>query len=155
MYLIPSSLFDQSYDIVQVSDVGPEHLVMFNHLLDPKNEHLFNFDDMYVNLIQYSTVDVQNVSLIPSDNPFTIREGTQRIVRCVVNQNAVPPPTITWYLESTDITIADTDNTNFTITGNKADNTKILQCRAANNNKPEKTASTTLNVECKCLFGNN
>lgn len=103
-------------------------------------------------MIPYSTVDVQNVSLFPNENPFTISEGTQKVVRCVVNENAVPPPTITWYLQSTIITIADTDKTNYTITGNRADNTKTLQCRAANNGNTGKTASTTLNVECKWVF---
>lgn len=107
---------------------------------------------MFIHLIQYSTVDVQNVSLMPSDNPFTITEGTQRVVRCVVNENAVPPPTIAWYLESTYISIADADKTNYNITGIRADNTKTLQCRAANNEKPAKTANTTLNVECKWVL---
>ena len=51
-----------------------------------------------------NTVDVHNVSLVPSDNPLTIWEGTQIEVQCVVNSNAVPTPTITWYLGSTNIT---------------------------------------------------
>lgn len=88
--------------------------------------------------------------MLSNDNPLTIREGTQRKLRCVVNSNAVPAPTITWYLVSTDITsIVGTDTTLIIITGNKEDNTKTLQCRASNNNKPPKTASTMLNVECK------
>lgn len=95
-------------------------------------------------------VDVRNVSLNPNDNPWTIRKDSQRKVRCVVNSSAFPPPTITWYLGPTNITyMAGTDTTSITITGNRADNTKTLQCRATNNNTPPKTASTTLNVECK------
>lgn len=105
-------------------------------------------------LILYSTVDVFNVSLIPIDNPLTIREGTQKNVRCIVNSNAAPAPTITWYLGSTDITSrAGTNASSITLMGNRTDNTKTLQCRATNNNnKPPKTARTTLNVECKYSF---
>lgn len=100
--------------------------------------------------INWFTVNVRNVSLIPSDNPLAIKEGTQREVRCVVNSNAVPAPTITWYLGSTNITyVAGTDTTFITLTGTRTDNMKTLQCRAINNNKSPKTASTTLNVECK------
>lgn len=105
--------------------------------------------------MDFCTVDVHNVSLIPNDNPLTIREGNQTEVRCVVNSNALPAPTITWYLGSTDITnIAGTDTTSITITGNRMNNTNMLICRAENNNKT-KTANTTLNVECKlCMFYN-
>lgn len=103
-------------------------------------------DICFCNLI----VDVNNVSMIPTDNPLTIREGTQREVRCVVNSNAVPAPNITWYLGLTDITnTTGTDKTSINITGNREDNKKTLQCRASNNNKTTRTANTMLNVECK------
>uniref|UniRef100_A0A8W8P1S0 Uncharacterized protein n=1 Tax=Magallana gigas TaxID=29159 RepID=A0A8W8P1S0_MAGGI len=75
-------------------------------------------------------------------------EGNQISVRCAVNSNAFPAPTLTWHRGSTDVTkrtgafIYD-----ITITGDRTDNTKTLECRATNNNKPPKTASTTLNVE--------
>uniref|UniRef100_K1R1Q4 Cell adhesion molecule 4 n=1 Tax=Magallana gigas TaxID=29159 RepID=K1R1Q4_MAGGI len=94
-------------------------------------------------------VDIHNVTLIPSANPLTIQEDTQLEVRCVVNSNAAPAPTITWYLESANITsIAVTNTTFITLTGNRTNNNKTLQCRATNNNnKPPKTANTTLNVE--------
>lgn len=96
------------------------------------------------------TVDVYNVSISPSDNPLTIRESTQMEVRCVVNSNAVPAPNITWYLGSTDITfMAGTDTTSITITGNRTDNKKSLECRVSNSNTPPKTTNNTLNVECK------
>lgn len=88
--------------------------------------------------------------MIPSVNSLALREGTQKEVRCVFNSDAVPAPTITWYLEFADITsMAETDTTSITVTGNRTDNTETLQCRATNNNKPPKTASLTLNVECK------
>lgn len=88
--------------------------------------------------------------MLSSDNPLILREGKRREVRCVVNSNAVPAPTITWYLGSTNITsIAGTDTTSITLMGSRADNAKTLQCRATNNNKPQKIASTVLNVECK------
>lgn len=88
--------------------------------------------------------------MLSSDNPLILREGKRREVRCVVNSNAVPAPTITWYLGSTNITsIAGTDTTSITLMGNRADNAKTLQCKATNNNKPQKIASTVLNVECK------
>lgn len=98
------------------------------------------------------TVDVQNISISPSDNPLTFREGTQMEVRCVVNSNAVPAPNITWSLGSTYITsIAGTYTTSITLTGNRTDNNKTLQCRATNNNKTPKTASTVLNIECEYI----
>lgn len=98
-------------------------------------------------------VDVNNVSMIPTDNPMTIREGAQREFRCVVNSNAVPAPNFNWYLDSTDITSrAGTDTTSIIITGNRTDNTKMIECRATNNNKFPKTASTILNIECKFGF---
>lgn len=87
--------------------------------------------------------------MIPADNPLTIREGTKRDIRCVVNRNAVPAPNINWYLDSSDITSRAVTNTTAIITGNRADNTKTLQCTATNNNKFPKTASTILNIECK------
>lgn len=92
--------------------------------------------------------------MIPSANPLTIQEDTQLEVRCVVNSNAAPAPTITWYLESANITsIAVTNTTFITLTGNRTNNNKTLQCRATNNNnKPPKTANTTLNVECKFIL---
>uniref|UniRef100_K1S1L6 Hemicentin-1 n=1 Tax=Magallana gigas TaxID=29159 RepID=K1S1L6_MAGGI len=75
-------------------------------------------------------------------------EGNREKVRCVVNSNAVPAPTITWYLGSRDITSkVGTDTTSITLTGNRTDNTKTLECRATNNNRPLMTASLTLNVE--------
>lgn len=93
-------------------------------------------------------VNVYNVTLIPSDNPLTIREGTQRGVWCVVNSNADPAPNITWYLGSTDITSTAVINTTFiTLIGNRIDNTKTLQCRATNTNNPPKIKITTINVE--------
>lgn len=82
---------------------------------------------------------------------MTIREGTQISIQCAINSNAVPAPNITWYLGFTDITKrAGAVISYITIKGNRTDNTKTLQCTATNNNKPPKTASTTLNVECKC-----
>lgn len=101
-------------------------------------------------MFSYIIVAVHNVSLIPSDNPLTINEGNQEKVRCVVNSNAVPAPTITWYLGSRDITSrVGTDTTSIFLTGNRTDNTKTLECKATNSNKPPMTASLTLNVECK------
>lgn len=88
--------------------------------------------------------------MIPNVSLLIIKEGTEKEVRCEVNSDAVPAPTITWYVGSANITsMAKTDTTSITVTGNRTDNTKTLQCRATNNNKPPKTASTTLNVECK------
>ena len=109
---------------------------------------------IHVNIfLSNRTVDVQNVSLIPSDNPLTLAEGVQKMVRCVVNSNAVPAPTITWYLGSTDITnMAGTDVSVIIITGNRNHNNKTLECKATNNNKPSKTGATTLNVECRFLL---
>nr|XP_022303134.1 titin-like isoform X2 [Crassostrea virginica] len=92
-------------------------------------------------------IDVHNVSMIPSDNPLTLIEGTKREIRCVVNINAVPPPTFTWYLGSKDISSSvGTDAASINITGKKVDNAKTLQCRASNNNKAPKSSSTMLNV---------
>lgn len=101
-------------------------------------------------MTNWFTVDVYNVSMLSSDNPLTLREGNRREVRCVVNSNAVPAPTISWHLGSINITSrAGTDTTLIMITGNRTDNGKALECRASNNNKQPKTASTVLNVECK------
>lgn len=98
-------------------------------------------------------VDVNNVSMIPADNPLIVREGAQKEVRCVVNSNAFPAPNINWYLDSTDITSrAGTDTTSIIITGNRTYNTKMIECRATNNKKIPKTASTILNIECKFGF---
>lgn len=100
-------------------------------------------------MYDYFKVDVQNISLIPPDNPLTIRKGTQKEVKCVVNRNAVPPATFSWYLGPTAITSNMRRNTNvIDITGNEKDNSMILECRATNNNKT-KAVNTTLNVECK------
>lgn len=97
----------------------------------------------------FYTVEVYNVSISPGDNPLTIRESSQMEVRCLVNSNAVPAPNITWHLGSRDITNrAGTAATYMNISGNRTDNGKILECRASNNKRP-KTASTTINVECK------
>lgn len=83
----------------------------------------------------------------PSSGPFLILiEGNTTRITCEVNQNAAPPPAIFWYLNN--ITI-ETDKTSINIMGNRTDNGKTLECRASNNNTPPKTASTTLNVECK------
>nr|XP_022339540.1 uncharacterized protein LOC111134632 isoform X4 [Crassostrea virginica] len=104
------------------------------------------FKSLDVTLI--TAVDVHNVSLVPSDNPLTLREGTQTEVRCVVNSNAVPAPTITWYLGSKEITGTTSNNTSsIIITGNRQDNKRTLKCSATNNNKPPKNVDTTLNVE--------
>lgn len=101
-------------------------------------------------MFNWFTVDVHKVLLIPTDSLLTIREGTQKEVLCVVNSDAVPAPTITWYMESSNITnMAKKYTTSITVSGNRTDNNKTLQCRATNNNKPPKTASLTLNVECK------
>lgn len=108
---------------------------------------------MYSNGNLLNLVEVHNVSIIPSVSSLTIREGSEKKVRCVVNTNAVPVPTINWYLGSKNITnIAGTNTTSITIEGKRADNTETLQCRATNNNKPPKAASLTLNVECKCFL---
>ena len=99
-------------------------------------------------------VSVHNVSLIPSDNKLTIREGSMKEVQCEVNRNAYPAPGFFWYVAS--IQIVNAFNTGYrtsvTITGNKVDNQKTLQCRATNNNNPPKTATTTLNIECKNIL---
>lgn len=87
------------------------------------------------------------MTLDPSDNPLTIREGTQRKVMCVVNTNAVPAPTITWYLDSELMTTSK----EYSKIGNRADNKKTLECRASNNNNNEKTTSTILNIECRYI----
>lgn len=89
-------------------------------------------------------------SLIPSDNPLTVREGIHKVIQCVVNSDADPTPTITWYMGSTDITSRAGKNTTFiTLTGNRTDNGKNLECRATNDKKSPKIGNTTLNVECK------
>ena len=106
---------------------------------------------IYVNIFSSNdTVDVHNVSLIPSNNPLTLAEGAQYMIRCIINSNAVPAPTITWYLGYTDITnMAGTDVSSIIIEGNREHNNKTLACKATNNNKPSKTGATTLNVECR------
>lgn len=103
-----------------------------------------------ISMLNWFTVDVHKVLLIPNVSLLTIREGTQKEVLCVVNSDAVPAPTITWYMESSNITImAKKYTTSITVSGNRTDNTKKLECRATNSNKPPRTASLTLNVECK------
>ena len=75
------------------------------------------------------------------------------MVRCVVNSNAVPAPTITWYMGSTDITnMAGSNASSIIITVNREHNNKTLECKATNNNKPSKTGATTLKVECRFLL---
>lgn len=102
----------------------------------------------YANITLKIIVSVHNVSLIPSKNQLTVREGIQKVIQCVVNSDADPAPTITWYLGSSDITSrAGTDTTSITLTGNRTDSGKTLQCRATNDNKPPKIGNTTLNVE--------
>lgn len=95
--------------------------------------------------------------MIPNVSLLTIREGTQKEVLCVVNSDAVPVPTITWCMESSNITnMAKKYTTSITVSGNRTDNTKTLECKATNSNKPPMTASLTLNVECKnndALYG--
>lgn len=98
------------------------------------------------------TVAVQNVSLLPDHNPLAIIEGTMQRVTCVVNTNAAPPPVITWYLKYNDEEKIVKRNTTFIdITGNRTDNSKMLECQATNNNGTPKTASTLLNIECKYM----
>lgn len=109
--------------------------------------------NVFIILFFIIKVDVYNVSLIPSDDPMTVTEGTQRLVWCVVNRNAVPTPTINWYMGSLNITsIAEIDKASITITGNRSDNAKTLACRASNSAKPPALKTTTLNVECQCSF---
>lgn len=102
------------------------------------------------------TADVKDVSLIPGLNPLILREGKPIVVKCEVNSDAIPAPSITWLLGTTEIPSIDRTNTTFiSITGNRTDNTKTLECSATNNNKPPKKASTTLSVECKFIFPYN
>lgn len=76
--------------------------------------------------------------LIPNVSLLTKREGTQKEVLCVVNSDAVPAPTITWYMESSNITnMAKKYTTSITVSGNRTDNTKTLECRATSSNKPK------------------
>lgn len=108
------------------------------------------FDVKVTFFVQTNTADVYNVSLIPSDLTLTIRIGTQIEIRCVYNSNALPAPTIAWYLGSTDITSRASNNTtSIIITGNRSNNNEVLKCRATNNNRPPLTSTTTLNVECR------
>ncbi|XP_065933069.1 hemicentin-1-like isoform X2 [Magallana gigas] len=100
------------------------------------------------NVTLYIATDVHNVSLIPSDSPLILREGKPKIVMCEVNSNAFPAPSITWLLGSKAISSIDRTNTTFiSITGNRTDNRKTLECSATNNNKQPKKANTTLSVE--------
>lgn len=96
------------------------------------------------------TVEVHNISLSPNNGQLTLRENLETEVMCEINNNAVPPPTITWFLGTKYISSTEgTYTTSINITGNREDNTQTLQCKATNNNKPPKTAVTTINVECK------
>lgn len=97
------------------------------------------------------TVEVHNISISPNNNPLTMRENSQRELCCEVNSNALPVPTITWYLGSSNITSpAEIYKKNITITGYRKNNNKTLECRATNNNKQPKSANTTLYIECMC-----
>lgn len=96
------------------------------------------------------TVAVQNVSLLPHDNPLPIIEGIVINVKCEVNKNAAPPPVITWYIKNNDKTsIIGRNTTNIDFEGNRTDNFKTLECQATNNKGTPKMASTLLNIECK------
>lgn len=98
----------------------------------------------------YFSVDVHNVSLSPSGNQLILRENRTKEVLCIVNKNAFPAPTITWYIGSTNITSTAGENTTYiSVRGKRDDNKKSLECRATNNNKQPKKAITTLNVQCK------
>ncbi|XP_078331736.1 hemicentin-1-like isoform X3 [Crassostrea virginica] len=136
----------------------------FSYILTIPAENMTEYEEGSMWLCQYSfdlgvrfrslvvtlhlAVDVHNVSLIPSDNPMTLAEGVYYMVRCVVNSNAVPAPTITWYMGSTDITnMAGSNASSIIITVNREHNNRTLECKATNNNKPSKTGATTLNVE--------
>lgn len=89
-------------------------------------------------MFNWFTVDVHKVLLIPNVSLLIIKEGTEKEVRCVVNSDAVPAPTITWYMGSANITsMAKTDTTSITVSGNRTDSTKTLDCRATNSNKPK------------------
>ena len=106
-----------------------------------------NFSD---NIFCISTVDVTNVSLIPTDNPLILVENTYKEVKCLVNSNVNPAPTLVWYLDSTIITsVKNAVNSTINITRTKEDNMKMLRCSAANNNKPPLSTNTTLKIECK------
>lgn len=92
-------------------------------------------------------IEVYNITISPNDNPLTMSEGSSRTLECEVNRNALPTPTITWYLGSTNISsTVETFNKTTTITGSRTDDNKTLECRATNNNLP-KSANTTLNIE--------
>lgn len=93
-------------------------------------------------------IEVHNISLSPNNGQLTLRENLEKEVMCEINNNAVPPPTITWFLGTKYINSTEgTYTTSINVTGNREDNTKTLQCKATNNNKPPKTAVTTINVE--------
>lgn len=93
-------------------------------------------------------VAVQNVSLLPHDNPLPIKEGIVINVKCEVNKNAAPPPVITWYIKNNDKTsIIGRNTTNIDFEGSRTDNFKTLECQATNNKGTPKMASTLLNIE--------
>lgn len=87
---------------------------------------------------------------------MTLREHTQRNISCEVNDNADPAPNITWFIGTTDLrsTAVFSHKSIFALTGKKEDNTKTLQCKASNSNRPPKTANITLNIECKYMNNN-
>lgn len=99
----------------------------------------------------FFAVDVKNVSLDPSKNILTIKEGTQRNISCEVNGDADPAPNITWFIGPANLisTAVYTRKSFIIVTGKREDNTKTLQCKASNNYRPPETANTILNIECK------
>lgn len=86
--------------------------------------------------------------MIPSANPLTIREGIQSEVQCRANSDAFPDPAIAWYLDSKFVTSTN----KYSIIGKREDNRKTLECKASNDNKTEKSANTTLNIECRYII---
>lgn len=88
--------------------------------------------------------------MLPNTDILRIIEGRNITVKCVVNEDAAPPPVITWYLKYKAKTSIIGRNTTFiNFTGNRTDNYKTLKCQARNNNVTAKTASTLLAIECK------
>lgn len=108
---------------------------------------------MYLNIHVFQnsfTVRVHNVSLIPNNKTLTIQENKQTEIRCEVNSNAAPPPTITWFLGRTDITsTAGINKTTIIIMGNRTNDNAVLKCLASNNNNQSLIATTELNIQCE------
>lgn len=108
---------------------------------------------MYLNIHVFQnlfTVRVHNVSLIPNNKTLTIQENKQTEIRCEVNRNAAPPPTITWLLGSTDITsTAGINKPTIIIMGNRTNDNAVLKCLASNNNNKPLIATTELNIQCE------